>query len=182
MALVLAQLLGTAQSEAVLTVFHFLRRSSAQHSAILEAARVTLNAPDRELLSAILNAHKSIETERNALTHGHFGIYTNLPDGLVWMETKDYVDFKARMELANQSFTNKVKDALYSNLYVYKKRDLEKIFEDIKEIADIWHKFTRYLRTSPPLRAELYRQLCDRRHIRPELEKLRREKTRPAPT
>jgi hypothetical protein len=180
MALLLAPLLGADESEAVLAVFHSLRRSSAQRDAISEAGRITLHDTDRELLNAILNAHKSIESERNALTHGHFGIYTHLLDGLVWMETKDYVDFKARMDLANEVFTDKTRDKFYSNLFVYRKQDLEKIFDDINEIAHIWHAFISYLRSQPPQRAELYRQLCDRKHIRPELEKLRREKTPPA--
>lgn len=182
MALLLAHLLGVTASEPVLAVFHSLRRSSAQRDAISEAGRAVLDPIDRELLSAILNVHKSIESERNALTHGHFGIYTNLADGILWMETKAYVDFKARMELQYQPFTDDVRDALYSTLSVYRKPDLETIFADIKEIADIWHKFIAYLRAgSPPQHAELYRQLCDRRHIRPELEKLRRERTPPTP-
>jgi hypothetical protein len=83
MALLLAHLLGAGQSEAVLAVFHSLRRSSAQREAISEAARVSIGETERELLSAIMNVHKSIEGERNALTHGHFGIYTNLADGIV---------------------------------------------------------------------------------------------------
>jgi hypothetical protein len=183
MALLLAQILGVPTSEPVLAVFHSLRRSSAQRDAISEAARTVLNENDRELLSAILNVHKSIEAERNALTHGHFGIYTSLDDGLVWMDTKAYVDFKARMEIAKQLFTREVQSALQSKLFVYRKQDLETILGDIKEIADIWGRFTAYLRTVEPApRAELYRQLCDRRHIRPELAKLRREKTPQAQT
>jgi hypothetical protein len=178
MAILLAHLLGADESEAVLAVFHSLRRSSAQRDAISEAAQITLNSTDRELLSAIMNVHKSIESERNAITHGHFGIYTNLADGLVWMETKAYVDFKARMQLANQPFTNEIKDALYSQLYVYKKPDLEKIFTEIKMIADIWSVFISYLRAQLPQRAELYRRLCDQKHIHQELEILRREKNR----
>jgi hypothetical protein len=118
MALLLAHLLGVPGSGAVLAVFHSLRRSALQREVILKAARVTLESADRELLSAILNVHKSIETERNALAHGHFGIYTNLPDGLIWMETKVYVDYKARMELGNEAFTSEEADALYSNMYV----------------------------------------------------------------
>jgi hypothetical protein len=180
MALLLAYLLGVPGSKAVLAVFHSLRRSSSQREALSEAARVTLDSTDHELLSAILNVHKSIETERNSLTHGHFGIYTNLPDGLIWMETKVYVDFKARMELGNEAFTREVGETLYSNMYVYKKADLEKIFEDIKEITEIWGTFTRYLRTSPPQRAELYSQLCARKYILQDLEKLRRGKNPPA--
>ena len=175
MALVLAQLLGASESEAVLAVFHSLRRSSAQRDAISEAARVTLGDDDQKLLTAIMAVHKATETHRNDLTHGHFGIYTNLIDGIVWMGTKAYVDFKARMELANQTMTSEIRDALYSGMSFYKKPDLDRILKDIKDIADIWHAFTRYLRSRPPQRAELYRQLCARPRIRQELDRLGRE-------
>jgi hypothetical protein len=182
MALLLAQLLGVSESEAALAVFQSLRRSSAQRDAIAEAARVTLGADSRELLDAILSAHKIVETDRNDLTHGHFGIYSNLPDGIIWMGTKDYIDFKARMELAQAVFTNETKLALYSNTYVYKKPDLERIFSAIKEIASIWHDFILYLRAQSPLqRAGLYRQLCDRKPIARELDLIRRKRTPPIP-
>src|SRR6202035_1763815 len=58
MALLLGHLLG-ASNPAALAVFQSLRRSSAQRDTIAEAARVTLNDTDQELLSAALNVHKS---------------------------------------------------------------------------------------------------------------------------
>jgi hypothetical protein len=93
MAVLFAQLLG-ADNAAALAVFQALRRSSAQRDAISEAAKVSLNDTDQELLSAVLNAHASVETERNALCHGHFGTSTKMPDGLIWMTTNDYPQFE----------------------------------------------------------------------------------------
>src|ERR1700724_3338471 len=92
MALVLGQLLG-AQRDAALAVFQSLRRSSAQRDAISEASKASLSEADQELLSAVLSVHKSIEAERNALAHGHFGTSTALPDALIWMNTNDFVSF-----------------------------------------------------------------------------------------
>lgn len=183
MALVLAQLLGASESEAALAVFHSLRRSSAQREAISEAARITLAHDDngRSLLAAILAVHKSIEDDRNDLTHGHFGTYTELADGIIWMNTKSYVDFKTRMELAHQILTPELNRGLRSNLFFYRKADLERILVSIKEIADIWHTFTLYLRSRNPRRAELYSLLCDRSRIRQELDRRNRETTPPAP-
>ena len=160
-------------------MFHSLRRSSSQREAISEAASVTLGSTERELLDAMLNVHKSIEAERNALAHGHFGIYTNLSDMVVWMETKVYVDIRARMELGNEAFTQDEAETLYSNMYVYKKADLERIFEDIKEAAEMWHEFIRYLQTPLGDRAELYGRICARNRILQELQKLRRDKCPP---
>jgi hypothetical protein len=182
MALLLAHLLGAKQSEAALAVFHSLRRSSAQRDAISEAGRTILSDSDQELLSAILNAHKRVETERNALTHGHFGIYTLLTDAIIWMDTKSYVDLKARIELANEVINDSLLEGLYSKVYYYKAPDIESTFDDIKDIADIWHKFIQYLRVRPDLSISvgLYRQLCGRPRIVQELALLRREKTPPS--
>jgi hypothetical protein len=171
MALVLAQLLGASESEATLAVFHSLRRSSAQREAISEAARITLSDEGRTLLAAIMAIHKAIEDDRNDLTHGHFGIYTNLQDGIIWMGTKAYVDFKTRMELANEVMSEATRKALYSQMFFYKEPDLIRIFKNIKEIADTWHLFIRYLRARNEPRAELYRQLCERPRIRQELDR-----------
>ena len=49
---------------------------------MLEAARAALSETDNELIVAILDVHKSIEKERNALTHGHLGVYSELEDGI----------------------------------------------------------------------------------------------------
>jgi hypothetical protein len=181
MALILAQLLGSFESEAALAVYHSLRRSSAQRDAISEAARHTLDNRSRELLSVILAVHKSIEDDRNDLTHGHFGTYSNLLDGILWMGTKAYVDLKTRLELANQVFTDELREETYERMYFYKKDDLERIFESIKEIASIWSDFQKYLRASPALRDALYDLLCARPRILQELENPRRKNTPQAP-
>jgi hypothetical protein len=183
MAVLLAYLLGVQESEAVLAVFHSLRRSSAQRDAISEAARSTISDTDQELLSAILNAHKRIESERNALTHGHFGIYSLLTDGIVWMDTKTFADIKARVDLAHQAASQHFLEQIYGRTFIYKADDISRSFEDIKDIADIWDKFIQYLRhrATLPLSARLYRQLCDRPRIAQEMAALRRRKTPPDP-
>jgi hypothetical protein len=92
MALVLGQLLGAHNSDAAMAVFQALRRSSAQRDAIFEAGRA-LHPTDRDLLSAVLNVHKSVEAERNALAHGHLGTYSFMPRkrGEHWTKEIDYV-------------------------------------------------------------------------------------------
>jgi hypothetical protein len=182
MALLLGQLLG-ASNAAALAVFQALRRSSAQRLAISEAANATLDSTDLELLNAVLNAHKAIEANRNDLCHGHFGVYSNLPDGILWYATGDYIAFKASMTLAGDARHDDIKrDKLYSKLYYYKKPDLDSIYNNINQIAWIWYEMINYLREkSPRPRAELYRQLCDRPHIAQGLETLRRKNIPPTP-
>jgi hypothetical protein len=136
MALLLAHLLGVDQSVAALAVFHSLRRSSAQRDAISEAARVTLNGADQELLSAIFNAHKSVEGERNALTHGHFGIYSNLQDGIIWMDTKTYVALKASWSF-NSNHSRIKSKTRYIQIFMFTKNRTLKEYLRTSRISQI---------------------------------------------
>jgi hypothetical protein len=85
MAVILGHLLGT-KNAATIAVFEQLRRSSAQRDAIMAATNVVLEERDREIISASLNAHKAIESERNAFAHGHFGLSSILPDAFTMDE------------------------------------------------------------------------------------------------
>jgi len=184
MALLLGQLLG-AENAATLAVFQALRRSSAQRDAISEAGRVCLNKVDLELLTAILNVHKSIESERNALAHGHFGVYSHLPDGILWMTTNDYIAFKVHLTLSVAPNVRDDKiDTLNRNIFYYKDNDLILLFDEIDDLAYVWQELIKYLqlaKVDAAQSAQLYRQLCDRPRIVQELERLRREKNPPTP-
>lgn len=184
MALLLGQLLGTGNA-AALAVFQHLRRSSAQRDAISEAANATLDSTDRELVSAVLDAHKIIEAERNALTHGHFGTSSKLPDALIWMNTNDYVTVRVEMTLSSPvpQWDDQKHMDLLSRIWVYRKPDLSSIFDEVREIADIWFNLIQYLRyvAGTNARAGKYRQLCDRPHIARALAKLRQKNTPSTP-
>jgi hypothetical protein len=182
MALTLGALLS-ADNAAALAVFQTLRRSSAQRDAISEAAKASLHPTDQELVFAVLAVHKSVEAERNALAHGHMGTYSLMPDAVLWMNTNDYVAFKATIVLAGDAIhTDAKRDHLNSCLSFYKAPDLQTIADDILMMGWNWSEMISYLREMRQTRrAELYRRLCERPRIAQELEKLRREKTPPAP-
>lgn len=182
MALALGQLLG-AENSAAMALFHTLRRSSAQCDAISEAGKASLNETDIELLTAILNVHKSIESERNALAHGHMGIYTDMDDAVLWLSSSDYISFKSILvPVGDRRNTQDKRDLLNSCLYYYKAPDLEAISNDIDLIGWIWSELIAYLRQKGlQRRVGLYRQLCDRPRIAQELARLRRERTSPSP-
>lgn len=179
MALLLGHLLG-ASNLAALAVFQSLRRSSAQRDAIAEAAQVTLNDADQELLSAALNVHKSIEADRNAICHGHFGIYSNLPDCLLWMTTNDYVELRSRLHLANERFSEDMQRKLYSNMRVYRKSDLEAIYNDLTYCGPMWTELRHYLKSDGRSRQRLYDQLCNQSRIAQALVILRQKNIPPA--
>jgi len=174
MALLLGQLLG-AENAAALAVFQALRQSRTQRDLISEAGKVALNETDQKLLSAALNVHKGIEAERNALTHGHFGISSKVTDGVLWMNTNDYVAIRASMTLIPVPTWDDEKHLkLLSTIFIYKADDLKATFADMKEMAHIWNNFVAYLR--PPsdakIRSDRYRELCNRPHIARELVKV----------
>jgi hypothetical protein len=178
--LTLGQLLGIG-SEAALAVFSTLRRSTAQREAVFAAAGVALNETDLKLLTAMLDVYKSVEAERNALSHGHFGTYDKLPDAVLWMTSVDYVQLKAKLHLANMVFTDEMKFDLFSRIWVYRNDDLTKIYEDILYCAAMWPEAINWLRSRPPQRDGLYRQLSDQTRIAQALTKPRRENPREAP-
>jgi hypothetical protein len=103
MALVLGLLLG-AENAAAMAVFQSLRRSSSQREAIAEAGKIRLPPSDQDLLNAVLNVHKSIEAERNALAYGHFGMYSELKDSLPVVPSRplQWADGRAH-RLSNQA-------------------------------------------------------------------------------
>jgi hypothetical protein len=122
MALALGQILG-ANNTAAIAVFQQIRRFSNQRDIFQEAARASLNAQDQELIGAILNVHKSAESERAPLAHGHFGVANNIPDGLIWMNTSDYVAIRVIRTLKGelQLDDSRLKE-IASKLWVYSKR------------------------------------------------------------
>lgn len=176
MALALGALLG-ADNAAAMAVFQTLRRSSAQREAISEAAKASsCGSAVRELINAILNVHKSVEAERNALAHGHLGVRWNMPDAILWMTTTDYVAFKASFVLlGNSDYTDERRDDLNSRLSYYKAPDLEAIAEDIEFMGWVWSELIVLLKHQDSgIRAAIYHRLCDRPRIAQELATLRR--------
>jgi hypothetical protein len=179
MALILAHLIG-AKDSAALAVFHHLRRSSSQREAIMEAAQVVLDAATLELLTAFLNVHKSIETQRNALAHGYFGTTDDLPDDLLWLSTNDYAALKTTITLkgAVSSLNPESKD-LMNKFFVYRDSDLQSVLDDIRWMGGRWYQLLDYLRRKD---GELYRRLCDQPRIAQELVKLRQKNNSSVPT
>lgn len=83
--------------------------------------------------------HESVEKERNALAHGHLGVYSLLPDGILWLSTKDYLPFKARIILKQgASHTPERREWLNSRLSFYQADDLNAIADDIDTMGWIW--------------------------------------------
>jgi hypothetical protein len=174
----IAVLLGfllKAENDAALAVFHSLRRSSAQYSAVSEAAAATLNDPDQKLLSAVIRITQSTESLRNDLVHGHFGDVTNIPDGILWIKTNDYVRFVIKAHLHHVPMSGDVLQQFYSKVSVYKLPALVKIHSEINELIQIWFNLLEYLRlrtmsADVELVDAVYQRLCGQPRIAQALE------------
>jgi hypothetical protein len=82
----LGVLLNT-KAPAAMSVYLTLRRSTNRVEAITAAAR-HLEPRDSELVIGVLTVIQSAERERNSLIHGMFGVTEELPDDVLWIETK----------------------------------------------------------------------------------------------
>ena len=138
MSLILAALLDT-RSDAAVAVYLSLSNARAQRDALASAAQISLLHEMLALFNAVMNIHKSSSGERNDLAHGIFGIVSDADDELIWCPS---VKFAAWMTRANQKAWNLEFDPdphalLRDVLFIYKKSDLEQIFERFSFVFDV---------------------------------------------
>src|SRR5258708_25257345 len=176
MAVVLGILLKT-DSAAMLSVFQILRRSSAQRDAISQAAKTALDYGQQELLSALLNVHRAIESDRNDLVHGILGECNEVKDGILWIQATDQMLFRVRFHLEpGFGFDSEAQAELAEMAFLYRKSDLERIEKDITELWRNWFEF-REIAHYPTASEEQLRRLCDQPRIAQELARMRQKNT-----
>src|ERR1700730_14695695 len=164
MAVVLGLLMKT-DSAAMLSVFQILRRSSAQRDAISQAASTSLETHQQELLSALLNVHRTIEADRNDLVHGLLGQCNEIEDGILWLQATDQMIIRLRFHLEpGFALAPEFQDELAQKTFLYRKSDLERIRDNVTELWNLWFKFMR-IAQYPTITAEEFRQLCDQPRI-----------------
>lgn len=140
-------LLGT-ESEAALSVFLTLRRSSNQREALDAAATPKLLGETRLIFDALMAAYRSLELQRNALAHGVFGLAGNDEDALLWMELKDYVHFQADVvpRLIKGENLPDPHANLKTKLFVYRLADLEALYLEMEQFWELIWAFNAHLR------------------------------------
>src|ERR1700730_15171009 len=123
---------------------------------------------ERELFAAIQIVHKGIEAQRNDLAHGCYGSIRAIADALLWVETKHMTNWTISVwnKDANNARTGLEHDELARHMFVYKKTDLEAIFQEMQVIWQIIFDFIGYLRR--PLQPsiaetadEIFLRLCN---------------------
>jgi hypothetical protein len=174
MALIMAALLK-ANTEPAVALYLSIKNARVQKDALRAVAATTLNDDERLTFSAVLNVFGSIESERDALAHGIFGVSAEIPDGVLWSTTSDQASFlvkEVRSRMAKDGWTATPDANLRKSLFVYRKSDLELLYENIDRLDNMLFKLLIYL-LGPDLNAGEYRQLCEEPHIARELSRLR---------
>jgi hypothetical protein len=137
-------------SDATIAVYLSLRRNTSRDDAILKAAALVLDGPGLEMLDAILLHARSLEAERNALSHGQFGSCEAIGDGILWVSSEDSimfaVDWNAKgVKAALRKYSGKEFDEFRDKLYVYTKRDLISLKTQIGLLVEIIGHFRSYV-------------------------------------
>jgi hypothetical protein len=181
----LAILLGAimkAQTGITAAVFLSIRNSRAQREALNAAAQVGLRDRELEMFSAISIVYQSLDSQRTDLAHGIFALSEDLPNDLLWMDSKDYTrlhienwaEVAKRPTLAGILSHPGNDDEMRKCFFVYRKTDLESLRDEIKEFWRAVFLFTLCLNLPPSEITEReFQKLYTIAHIQRALDRLR---------
>jgi hypothetical protein len=160
MGCIFGHLLGN-QSEAAIQVFMTLRKSGNQIENLGVAAQYSLPPLAKEAFTALLTLYKRFESERNDLAHGCFGILDERDDILLWTAVKHMVHFLSDNALRERSVQHRQDrhELLKDNLFVYRLADLERLYEQMKNLWSAAWNIDAYLRN--PDEPHRHKQLDD---------------------
>jgi hypothetical protein len=174
-----------ANTAPAMALYLSLRNARAQADALNAVARVVLNDPDRELFAALMSLRSGSDNERDALAHGRFGEAPAITEGVVWVDSFDYLQYELRVEAAN-AVTEADMQWFRERMFVYEVADLERIARASEALYHSIRSFTGYLSSDDAAwRAERYPQLCAEPHVQQALFQLRegaKKRTQEPPT
>jgi hypothetical protein len=137
-------------NDATIAVYLTLRRNTSRDDAILKAASLVLDTTGTEMLEAILLHSRSLEAERNSLSHGHFGTCEAIKDGILWAYSEDSILLAVDLHAKNvkeslRKYSGREFDDFRDKLYVYRKRELEALKTQMGELVLIIGWFRSYV-------------------------------------
>jgi hypothetical protein len=141
---------------------------------------------NKELLAAFIDITRATEKHRNALVHGHYGHTDEVSDGILWMNTNDYVHYVVEGRINARKMTDELKHEICSNVYVYNRTVIIAIYDEIVSLGQLWFYFVDYLKVDSlneinrDIIDKEYRRLCDQSRIAKALVILRQRNTRQA--
>jgi hypothetical protein len=176
MGIILGILIG-ADSEAGVVLFSTLQNARARRDILDAVADFRLRDRQRELFEAVLNVARSAETERNHLAHGCFGVSAELPDALLWVETKHFGPWNVAEVRKDTTTTQEDYKNLAKNIFYYNRNDLDEILKQISDTFEILNLYSDYVRflaqPNSPTDEARYRQLCNLPRVERALNQLR---------
>jgi hypothetical protein len=148
---VLLSAIMKAETAITAAVFLSIRNSRAQREALTAAAEIGLTSRELEMFHAVAIVYQSLDNQRVDLAHGIFVVSDDLPDAILWIDSKDFaqhsLDFWTElMSRADSLAPLRAEETVRSVLFVYKNNDLVQLRDEIKEF---WHAvfvFLQYLR------------------------------------
>src|SRR3954447_9243816 len=99
----------------------------------------------KEIFQAILNIHKSLDSQRNDVVHGIWGFCPAITDGAVWMSVQSFasstIDKYHRDATGNSRSPDDLTHYMAKDLFVYRISDLEAINSGIIDLHQIVRNF-----------------------------------------
>jgi hypothetical protein len=147
---VLLSALLRADTNATIAVYSTLRRSSPKHDAIAKAAEHTFDPIGRQFIEALLRHVKSVESERNDLAHGWWGICPGIEDGLAWLPqehmTLTHVEFNKDL-LGKAKIGNRAKqlEKMVENVAIYRLEDIQEIILRMRNLIVIINDYRGFI-------------------------------------
>ncbi|MGH8645899.1 MAG: hypothetical protein ACREX4_16140 [Gammaproteobacteria bacterium] len=123
-------------------------------------------------MEAMMVVYGSLESDRNSLAHGCFGVCPEDSTILFWIDVKDHVHFQT--EVLSKESRGEIPDdrhaRLKEKLYVYSLSDLDDLHNKMEEFWWAVFYFNGYLRDPKnKWRAEEFTRLCTFPQIQQEI-------------
>jgi hypothetical protein len=140
-------LLGT-ETQAAHRVFLILRRWSNQRQALDAAAESALTGNELSTYKALMVEYGSLETQRNDLAHGCFGICPDDEDMLFMVKVEHHVLWQATIipQLSAGMHVGHPHQGLRERMWVYRMADLDRLHAQMKQLWWDMFYFNGYLR------------------------------------
>jgi hypothetical protein len=161
LAILLSSIMKTETGIAA-AVFLSIRNSRAQREALDAAAQVGLTRRELEMFSAIAIVYQSLDSQRTDLAHGIFAVSEDLPDALLWMDSKHFTqhhveswsDMRSDSLIGQLAKDAESQDKLRSKFFVYRKDDLISLRNEIAEFWGAVFRFALFLQTPSNQKSE----------------------------
>lgn len=133
----------TARSGVAEAVYQVLSESGIQYAALHAAAAHALSAEDAQLFSAALKAVRKLGQGRHRFAHGIIAESSAVPDGLVLIEIRDFVEMQRvffippRHGESRKDQVGRMMGDMARRATVFTKEDLEVVLRDIDTASGI---------------------------------------------